>query len=78
MTALASEATRRGITLPQRFVVPASDLWEPGYAAEAGRSLLPVARTLDEALAVVTPFLDPLLDGTAVGSWTPKEGRWSL
>ncbi len=57
MTALASEANRRGITLPQRFGVPAHDVWESGYAAEAGRSLLPVARTLDEALAVVTPFL---------------------
>lgn len=76
MTALASEAKRRGISLPQRFGVPARDLWERGYAAEAGRSLLPVARTLDEALAVVTPFLDLLLEGTAAGTWDPKEGRW--
>jgi hypothetical protein len=76
MTALASEARRRGIRLPQRFVVPVRELWERGYAAEAGRSLLPVAHTLDEALAVVTPFLDPLLDATAVGTWDPEEGRW--
>jgi hypothetical protein len=76
MTALASEAKRRGITLPKHFGVPASDLWERGYAAEAGRSLLPVAGTLDEALAIVSPFLDPLLDGTAVGTWDPKQGRW--
>lgn len=76
MAALASEAKRRRITLPQRFGVPARDLWERGYAAEARRSLLPVARTLDEALAVVTPFFDPLLDGTAVGGWDPKHGYW--
>lgn len=76
MAALVSEAERRRVTLPQRFGVPARDLWEPGYAAEAGRSLLPVARTLDEALAVVRAFLDPLLDGTAVGTWDPKQGRW--
>ncbi len=76
MAALASEAKRRGIMLPPRFDVPARDLWERGYAAEAGRSLLPEARTLDEALAVVSPFLDPLLDGTAVGQWHPKQGRW--
>jgi hypothetical protein len=76
MAALASEGERRRVTLPQRFGVPARDLWEPGYAAEAGRSLLPVARTLDEALAVVSPFLDPLLEGTAVGTWNPKQGRW--
>lgn len=77
MAALASEAERRRITLPQRFGVPARDLWERGYAAEAGRSLLPAAQTLDEALAVVEPFLDPLLDGTAVGTWEPSAGRWA-
>jgi len=77
MTALASEAKRRRIRLPQRFVVPARDLWERGYAAEADRSLLPVARTLDDAVAVVAPFLDPLLDGTAVGTWNPKQERWA-
>ncbi len=76
MAALASEANRGGIMLPPRFDVPARDLWERGYAAEAGRSLLPEARTLDQALAVVRPFLDPLLDGTAVGRWNPKQGRW--
>lgn len=76
MAALASEAERRRIKLPRQFSVPAPDLWERGYAAEAGRSLLPVARTLDEALAIVSPFLDPLLDGTARGTWEPKEARW--
>jgi hypothetical protein len=76
MTALASEAKRRGITLPQRFGVPTRALWERGYAAEAGRSLLPVARTLDDALALVTPFLDPLLDSTAFGAWQPEQARW--
>lgn len=76
MAALASEAKRRRSTLPQRFAVPAPELWERGYAAEANRSLLPVARTLDDALAVVAPFLDPLLDGTAAGTWDPEQGRW--
>jgi len=76
MAALASEAKRRGVTLPQHFGVPAHDLWEPGYAAEAGRSLLSVARTLDQALGTVAPFLDPLLDGSAIGMWDPKAGRW--
>ena len=33
--ALASEASRRGLTLPKRFAVPDRALWEPGYAAEA-------------------------------------------
>ncbi len=75
--ALRSEASRRGLRLPDRFTVPDRTLWEPGYGAEAGRSLLPVARTLDGALALVQPFLDPLLDATACGAWSPLELRWT-
>jgi hypothetical protein len=74
--ALESEFRRRGLTLPQSFDVPDRSLWEPGYAAEARRSLLIVGRTLDEALAIVHPFLDPLLDGTAAGSWSREVGAW--
>lgn len=76
LTALRSEAERRGITLPVRFSVPDRALWERGYAAEAGRSLLPVAHTLDDALAIVTPFLDPLLDGSTAGTWDAKQHGW--
>lgn len=75
--ALESEARRRGITLPRRFDVPDRDLWERGYAAEAERSLLPGAHTLDEALALVRPCLDPLLEGTAAGRWDPKSRQWT-
>lgn len=76
MQALLSEARRRGIQLPSRFDVPDRGLWERGYAKEATDSLLPIAHTLDEALAVVRPFLDPLLDGTAAGTWDAKGGLW--
>lgn len=75
--ALRSEADRRGLSLPDRFDVPHRQLWEAGYAAEAERSLLPTARTLDEALVRVRPFIDPILAGTAAGSWNPDDGRWS-
>ena len=74
--ALRSEFERRGLNVPDRFDVPDRTLWEPGYAAEARRSLLETAGTVDEALAVVRPFVDPLLDGSAAGSWNPREGRW--
>ena len=75
-TALRSESARRGLRLPDRFAVPDRALWRPGYDAEAARSLLPVARTLEEALAIVRPFLDPLLDATASGTWRPRDARW--
>jgi len=76
LAALWSEASRRGLEFPSRFAVPDQRSWERGYAAEARRSLLPIAQTLGSALDVVTPFLDPLLDGTARGVWVPVEVRW--
>ncbi|MGO9875920.1 MAG: nucleotidyl transferase AbiEii/AbiGii toxin family protein [Acidimicrobiia bacterium] len=75
--ALASEADRRGIVLPAHLFVPDRALWERGYAAEAGRSLLTVGGTLDEALEIVLPFADPLLEGNATGRWIPDDDRWS-
>ena len=76
MQALRSAAQRRAITLPGRFAIPDREMWERGYAAEARRSRLAAARTLDEALTIVSPFLDPLLDGTAAGRWDPQQGKW--
>jgi Nucleotidyl transferase AbiEii toxin, Type IV TA system len=55
LRALTSEANRRRVQLPPAFDVPDRALWEPGYSAQARRSLLPVAPTLDDALAVVRP-----------------------
>jgi hypothetical protein len=75
--ALYSEAERRGIALPRRFTAPDPRLWETGYRAEAQRSLLTVGQTLDEALALVRPFTDPLLAGKAAGTWDPTGGHWS-
>jgi Nucleotidyl transferase AbiEii toxin, Type IV TA system len=77
IAALGSEAERRGLRLPARFAVPDRELWERGYAAEAGRSLLPKARTLDEALAVVRPFVEPLLNGSAARAWHAPDARWA-
>jgi hypothetical protein len=58
------------------FDVPERSLWEPGYEAEAKRSLLEVALTLDDALGTVKPFLDPLLNGTARSVWDPAAAEW--
>lgn len=77
MAALTSEAQRRDMPLQTTFDVPDRAIWERGYAAEAGRSLLSTARSLDEALGVVRPFVEPLLAGTAAGAWDPGAGRWT-
>jgi hypothetical protein len=39
--------------------------------------LLGKAHKLDEALAVVRPFLDPLFRGEGKGSWDPHRQRWT-
>ena len=74
--ALTSEADRRRLHLPQHFDVPDRRSWTTGYAAEARRARTPVLRTLDEALALVRPYLDPILDGTGTGDWDPEERMW--
>ena len=74
--ALMSEAGRRRIVLPTRFDVPDVAMWGPGYTAEARRAIVPTAGGLTEALALVRPYLDPLLDGTAAGTWDPGWRRW--
>lgn len=75
--ALRSEAARRGMMLPPHFSVPDEQLWERGYAAEAARSLLPLAPTLAEALGLARPFAERLMDGTAAGYWDPRTGTWT-
>lgn len=76
LKALHSEARRRGVSLPATFDAPDRTLWERGYAKEAGESILADAKTLAEALQIVRPFIDPLLDGTADGRWDPTSAAW--
>ncbi len=77
LRSLRSEAERRDVTLPQTFDVPDRALWERGYAREAKESVLADAQTLDEALAIVRPFIDPLLQDTARGRWDHEHQRWT-
>lgn len=77
MAALAKEAERRTLVLPRRFDVPERTLWEAGYRAEARRTVGLSVMKLDDALAVVRPFIDPLLAGAAVGAWDPGVQAWT-
>lgn len=61
--ALENESRRRGIALQSRFDVPDYELWKRGYAGEARRTVGLTVPTVDDALDVVRPFLDPLLKG---------------
>jgi hypothetical protein len=76
MRALGKECLRRRLDLPPWFDAPDRNLWIPGYQAEARRTTGLSALRLDEALAVVRPFLDPLLDGSAAGAWDHERREW--
>ena len=76
IVALRSEAKRRSIELPTTFMIPDRQAWRRGYGAEATRSLLDVAATLEEALELMARFADPLLDGSARGVWVPSVETW--
>ena len=76
IAALVSEFERRQLSFPAAFDVPDRRLWESGYVAEARRSLLPEGRTLNEALNLVKPFIDPLLNESATGYWDPRSRQW--
>jgi hypothetical protein len=74
--ALRSEFARRGLDFPTVFDVPDRETWERGYRAEYARSILPIARNLDEALSLVKAFFDPLFAGTAHGTWSRDALDW--
>jgi hypothetical protein len=77
VAAVRAEAERRNVALPRSFDVPSRKQWERGYAKEAAESLLTDASTLDEALAIVRPFVNPLLQGTADGRWDHERRDWT-
>lgn len=74
--AILSEFDRRDLEMPTTFDVPDRQLWVPGYAAEARKSLLTNAASVDIALGIVRPFLEPVLDGSAAGAWSPSLRNW--
>jgi Nucleotidyl transferase AbiEii toxin, Type IV TA system len=78
IAALRSEAERRSIELPTAFAVSSREVWKRGYEAEAARSLLEMAPTLEEALELMARFADPLLNGSARGAWDPSAATWTL
>ncbi|MFI1106593.1 nucleotidyl transferase AbiEii/AbiGii toxin family protein [Streptomyces physcomitrii] len=81
LRALQREADRRRgcgthLPLPDAFQVPGTD-WHEGYPKQAKLVLgLNGCATLSEAAALAAAFVDPLLSGTASGSWSPSAAAW--
>jgi hypothetical protein len=75
--ALASEVRRRGLHVPPGLPSPEAAGWRAGYARVARDVPGLPERDLEAALATVRRFLDPVLDGTASGTWDPRPLTWS-
>jgi hypothetical protein len=54
------------------------DVYRVDRCAHAERAMLPVARTLVDAMAAVGPYLDPVLSRTASGTWCPERRGWLI
>jgi len=76
-TALASESQRRGVELPATFSAPDAPGWRAGYARVAKDVPGLAERDLAAATATVKRFLDPILGGTATGTWRPDRQGWA-
>jgi Nucleotidyl transferase AbiEii toxin, Type IV TA system len=74
--AILSELERRDVQIPEHFDVPDRSIWNAGFAKAVRKTVGLPAQTLDEALAIVRPFVEPVLDGTATGFWDPEAARW--
>ena len=72
-----SEARRRGFELPT--MLPALDApgWRAGYARVARDAPGVLEHDLADALTTVRRFIDPVLDGTATGSWDRSKLQWA-
>lgn len=75
--ALAVECEVRGLRMPEKFETPAT--WGHQYAKEA-KAVRDCARfrTVGEARALMSAFLDPVLNGVADGmTWDQHAQAWS-
>ena len=76
IAAVRAQASRREIVLPGRFDIPDLDYWSRHYPIEARKVRGLTEQTLGDAVSIVRSFVDPILAGTATGSWDPVTLRW--
>lgn len=77
--ALGTERRRRALVEGAKFEIPDRAAWEPGYGKVVSRVQgLDGFRTLDQALSIVEPFVNPILTGArTTGHWDSRLGAWT-
>jgi hypothetical protein len=76
IAAVRAQANRRDLVLPGRFDIPDPDHWSRHYPIEARKVRGLTEQTLGDAVSIVSSFVDPILAGTASGSWDPVTLSW--
>ncbi|MEV6298317.1 nucleotidyl transferase AbiEii/AbiGii toxin family protein [Actinoplanes sp. NPDC051861] len=74
--AVVSNAAMRRIELPERFTVPDMAGWATRYPKVAAEAPGP-APDFVTATNLASQIFDTVLDGTAVGSWSPTSRSWT-
>lgn len=74
--AFASERLRRNLFKVDELAVPDEELWRTGYRTVARDTPGVAEKTLDDALVLAKQFVDPVLAGTAAGTWDPAALAW--
>jgi hypothetical protein len=77
IAAVRAQTSRREIVLPGRFDIPDLDHWSRHYPREARKVRGLTEQALGDAVSMVRSFVDPILAGTATGSWDPVTLRWN-
>lgn len=75
-TALASEAARRGLTLPDHLPEPTGADWRAGYARSVRDAPALADRDLESALRTARSMLDPVLADQPAGQWDHSTLKW--
>jgi hypothetical protein len=73
--AVLTNAALRGLRLPAQFAVPDPAAWAAGYPRVAADAPGPVP-DYDAAVILAGQLFDPVLDGTAMGTWDPSAQAW--
>jgi hypothetical protein len=75
--AVASEMTRRGLSMPTAFTVPDEQVWARSWHAVAGKSPYQIDTSLVDALPTIKALLDPVLSRSRrTGAWSPASAEW--
>jgi hypothetical protein len=74
--AILAGAAHRSLSVPDSFAVPDESVWRRGYPRSAADARGPMP-AFDEAVALASALLNPILNGPVSGGWNPAAASWT-